>query len=184
MCCLLHLHLILPQQEWCWHRVRACVIQYQSGNGKWEWTLHPGKNQKLTSLHVLNQEPRAWDKLICRLSSKVKESLHPLRSFQHSWPHHEAEYKGFLTSLGENESFLCIFVSVLSGAAGLDIELHVLSWQHLKSLQGEQTLHFADDLREMGADCRLLFIIRDLVGLSLQWALDGNSLYMFRFCLE
>lgn len=150
----LNLYLILLQEEWCWHRVRACAIQYQSGNEKWEWTLHSGKHQKLTLLHVLNQEPRACDKLICSLSSKVKKSLHPLRSFQHSRPHHEAGYKGFLTSLGENESSHCIFVSVHSGAAGLGIEVYVLPWQHVKSLQGEQTLHFAGDLGEMGADCR------------------------------
>lgn len=81
---LLNLYLILPQEEWCWHGVRACAIQYQSENEKWEWTLHSGKQQKLTCfklLHVLNEEPGACDKLICSLSSKVKKSLHPLRSF-------------------------------------------------------------------------------------------------------
>lgn len=57
-----------------------------------------------------------------------------------------------MTSLGKNESSLCVFVTVLSGAAGLDAEVYVLPWQHVKSLQGEQTLHFADDLGEMGAD--------------------------------
>lgn len=89
-----------------------------------------------------------------------------------------------MTSLGENESPFCIFVSVPSGAVGLDTEVDVLPWQHVKNLQGEQTLSFADDLGEMGADCRLLFIITDLVGPSLWWGLDGNSLCMFRFCLE
>lgn len=31
---LLNLYLILPQEEWCWHGVRACAIQYQSENEK------------------------------------------------------------------------------------------------------------------------------------------------------
>lgn len=73
---------------------------------------------------------------------------------------------------------------MLSGVAGLDTEVYVLPWQHVKSLQGEKTLHFADDPGEMRADCRLLFIIRDLMGSSLRWALNENSLYMFSFCLE
>lgn len=65
-----------------------------------------------------------------------------------------------------------------------DTEVHVLPWQHVKSLQEEQILRFADDLGEMAVDGRLLLIVRGLMGPSLGWALDGNSLCVFSFCLE
>lgn len=50
----------------------------------------------------------AYSKLICTFSSKAKKTLHPLRSFQHSWPRHAAGSKGFLTSLGKNDSSVLV----------------------------------------------------------------------------
>lgn len=73
---------------------------------------------------------------------------------------------------------------MLSEVTGLDTEVYVLPWQHVRSLQQEKTLLFADDLGEMGEDSRPLLIVRDLMGPSLGWALDGNSLCVFSFCLE
>lgn len=136
---ILILYLILPQVEWSWHRVESRLCNTVP---EWEWEMEMDirfrRTQKLTLLHVLYQEARACDKLICSLSSKVKKSLHPHRSFQHSWPHHGAGCKGFLTSLWENESSLCSFVSVLSGAAGLDAEVYVLPWHMRRAYKGSK----------------------------------------------
>lgn len=55
---------------------------------------------------------------------------------------------------------------MLSEVTSLDTEVYVLLWQHVRGLQKEQTLHFADDLGEMGMDSRLLLIVRELPGVS------------------
>lgn len=157
---------------------------HQGANEKWEWMLLSGKHPKLILLHVLYHEPIARAKLICTFSSKVKKALHPLRSFQHSCPRHAAGSKGFLTSLGKNDSSLLVF-STFPSLRSLGWILRCMfclgsMWRVYK----RSKLCFADDVGELGVDGTLLLIMTDLMCPSLGWTLDGNRLLCVWFLLR